>query len=78
MAPAATAPEELQATQLLFEDDMNMASTPFKMEKEGDLGTLGLPGGGVTRVCPWCCSLRETRRITVLDATESVCYNGAV
>jgi hypothetical protein len=46
MAPAATAPEELQATQLLFEDDMNMAPTPLKMDKEGDLGTEGLPGGG--------------------------------
>jgi hypothetical protein len=31
MAPAATAPEELQATQLLFEDDMNMGPTPLKM-----------------------------------------------
>jgi hypothetical protein len=78
MAPAATAREELQATQLLSENDMNMAPTPLKMEKEGDLGTLGFPGG-VTRGCPWCCSLREMRRITVLvalDATESICYNG--
>jgi hypothetical protein len=32
MAPAATAPEELQATQLVFEDDMNMTPTPLKME----------------------------------------------
>jgi hypothetical protein len=46
MAPAATAREELQATQLLSENDMNMAPTPLKMEKEGDLGTLGFPGGG--------------------------------
>jgi hypothetical protein len=38
MSPTATAPEELQATQLLFEDDMNIAHTPLKMEKEGDLG----------------------------------------
>jgi hypothetical protein len=24
----------------------DVAPTPLKMEKEGDLGTLGLPGGG--------------------------------
>jgi hypothetical protein len=52
MAPAATALEELQATQLFFEDDMNMAPTPLKMEKEGDLGTLILPGGGVDKGVP--------------------------
>jgi hypothetical protein len=46
VAPASTASEELQATQLLFEDDMHMAPTPLKVEKEGDPGTLGLPGGG--------------------------------
>jgi hypothetical protein len=46
MIPASTAPEELPATQLLFEDDMHMAPTPLKVEKEGDLGTLELPGGG--------------------------------
>jgi hypothetical protein len=45
MAPASTAPEELQATQLLFEDDMNMTPTPLKVDKEGDPGTLGFPGG---------------------------------
>jgi hypothetical protein len=46
MAPAATAPEEPQATQLLFEDDIKIAPTPWKMEKEGDLGKLGLSRGG--------------------------------
>jgi hypothetical protein len=33
MAPASTAPDELQATQILFEDDMHMAPTPLKVEK---------------------------------------------
>jgi hypothetical protein len=28
---SATAPEELQGTQLLFEDDMNMAPTSLKI-----------------------------------------------
>jgi hypothetical protein len=46
MAPYSTAPEELQATKLLFEDEMHMVPTPLKVEKEGDPGTLGLPGGG--------------------------------
>jgi hypothetical protein len=45
-APAATASEELQATQLLFGDDTNMTPTPLKMEKEGYLDTLVFSGGG--------------------------------
>jgi hypothetical protein len=45
--PASTAPDELQATRLLFEDDMQMAHTPLKVEKEGNLGILGFPGGVV-------------------------------
>jgi hypothetical protein len=45
MAPASTAPEELQATQHIFEDEMHMAPTPLNVEKEGDPCTLGLPRG---------------------------------
>jgi hypothetical protein len=33
MAPASTTPDELQDTQLLFEDAMHMAPTPLKVEK---------------------------------------------
>jgi hypothetical protein len=51
MTPASTAPEELQATQLLFEDNMHMELTPLKVEKEGDTGTLGFTGG-VDKVMP--------------------------
>jgi hypothetical protein len=46
IAPSSTALEGVQATQLLFEDDMHMAPTPLKVEKEGDIGTLGMAGGG--------------------------------
>jgi hypothetical protein len=46
IARASTSLEGLQATQPLFEDDMHMAPTPLKVEKEGDTGMLGLPGGG--------------------------------
>jgi hypothetical protein len=52
VVPASTSPDELQATQPLFEDAMHMAPTPLKVEKEGDLGTLGLPGGGVDQGVP--------------------------
>jgi hypothetical protein len=52
MAPSSTAPDELQAMQLLFEEDINMAPTPLKVEKEGDPGTLAYPGGGVDRGAP--------------------------
>jgi hypothetical protein len=40
MVPASIAPEVLQATQLLLEDDIHMAPTPLKVEKEGYPGTL--------------------------------------
>jgi hypothetical protein len=44
--PYPNAPDDLRATQLLFEEDIHMEPTLVKMEKEGDLGTLGFPGGG--------------------------------
>jgi hypothetical protein len=34
MAPASTAPDELQAMQLVFEDEMHMAPTPLNVEKD--------------------------------------------
>jgi hypothetical protein len=43
--PASTAPDELQDTQLQFQDGMHMSPTPLKVEKEVDLSTLGLQGG---------------------------------
>jgi hypothetical protein len=35
VVPDSTALDELQATQLLFEDDMHMAPMPLQVEKEG-------------------------------------------
>jgi hypothetical protein len=43
--PATAAAAGLQGTQLLYDEDL-VGSTPMKTEREGDLGTLVLSGGG--------------------------------
>jgi hypothetical protein len=44
--PATAAAAGLQGTQLLYDEDLIQGPTPMRMEREGGLGTLGLPGGG--------------------------------
>jgi hypothetical protein len=41
--PATMAADGLQGIQLLYDEDL-VGSTPMKTEREGGLGTLGLPG----------------------------------
>jgi hypothetical protein len=43
--PATAAAAGLQGTPVLYDEDL-VGSTPMKTEREGGLGTLGLPGRG--------------------------------
>jgi hypothetical protein len=43
--PATAAAAGLQGKQLLYDENLIQGSTPMKTEREGGLGTLGLPGG---------------------------------
>jgi hypothetical protein len=44
--PEAAAAAGLQGTQLLYDEDFLSGTTPMKSEREGGVGTLGLPGRG--------------------------------
>jgi hypothetical protein len=47
-SPVAGAAAGLQGTQLLYDEDLFSGPTPMKSEREGGVGTFGLPGGGDT------------------------------
>jgi hypothetical protein len=64
-SPATAASAGLQGTQLLYGDDLLPGPTPVKTEREGGLGTLGFPGGGVPREFHWCFFLRRMFGIIV-------------
>jgi hypothetical protein len=49
--PAAAAATDLEGTQLVYyEEQISGPSPAVKVEREGGLGTFGLPGGGYQ----WC------------------------